>query len=220
MDNGHERLKKYKIDKKIDKSIKNKPCKNHYEEGSDACSEMIPFCCPEGTLAYGKCRINESQCSKIGIEEDKKLSKSNIPKTSLKKSERILTKSGKELSSSSLTTHGKDTRANMLKSVSTKAPGCNEQTLQILGPFGADNIILFYEHELHVDPKYLKGIEINTLCLALNKAIHSYTLRNEKTLSLHHFLKNNIIDYLLQQIQREETSNYILIGTIPMDTLE
>jgi hypothetical protein len=206
--------------KRAKSTLLNKPCKNHYGRGLDACSEMMPFCCAEDTLAHGSCRMNADQCSTIGIKEEKsKPTRGNVPKSSLQKPIRKVTQDEKERSGTALSLHGKKARDAMLKGIVSKAPGCNNETLQYLGPFGADNIMLFYEHELHVHPKYLKGIEIYTLCHALNKAIKSYNLNliNQQQLSLHQFLKTNIIDYLLQELRRQETSDYVIWGVIPMD---
>ena len=183
--------------------VGNTPCKNHYGKGSDACSEMMPYCCPYDTPGHGTCRADETQCSKVGkINEAKIITQSNIPRDSIRKPESILSDDQKEYSRNKKTADAVKQRQAMLKNVSRNAPGCGQKTLQYLGPFGIDNVKLFYEHELLVDPKYLRDIKIQTLCAVLNKAIRSYDL-SEKHISLHEFLKRNIVDYLFRQIERD-----------------
>jgi len=199
----------------------NQTCKNHYGKGFDACSEMMPFCCPENTKGYGSCRVDLPQCSKIGkVDESKVLTKTKIPKELIRKSEKQLSEQGKDYIRNKVTTDAEKKRKETLKSVARNAPGCGRRTLEYLGPFGADNIRIFYEHELHVDPKYLIDVNTTTMCQALNRAIKTYDLRSQNDsifISLHEFLKTNIVDYLFQQIERDVIDEY-KSNNLPMDT--
>lgn len=195
----------------------NKSCKSNYGEGLDACSEMVPFCCPANTLAAWNCRINLEQCSQVGKEKTKYplFSPSKIPPNRIRKPEVKLTDQQKDRYNYDMIKKGAELRKKTISSIASKAQGCNKRTLESLGAFGADNIKIFYEHELHIDPKYIRDLKITTLCNAMNSAIAAHEKRieaNKIFIPLHRFLKNNIMTYLLKEIEYEEQQDII-----PMD---
>jgi hypothetical protein len=138
--------------------------------------------------------------------DDKSNTQSNLPKESLRRVEQKLTEEQKDYIRHKDTIEANKNRKELLKIIEKKTPGCSKATLEYLGPFGADDVMLFYEHSLFVNPKYLKDQKISTLCKALNRGIESYKFKVEQNtvfVSLHDYLKNNILDLLLLQIENE-----------------
>ena len=187
-----------------------KPCKNHYgSRKPDSCGSTLPFCCPYSTASEGYCRNNMEQCATSGLIDESKHKnitdkKKGLDVNRIKKLEKRLSDSEKEYHNFKLSNQGAELRKNMISDISkkNKAPGCSMTTLQLLGPFAASDITSYYINELNVDPRDINNVPQKILCFALNRAIIKYQ-KEPQIMSLHSYLKRNILDYVLRQIIKQ-----------------